>query len=208
MGYILSEGIAQQERGVQILDVNVGVPGIDEAQMLEQAVSELQAVIDLPLQIDTSDSTAMERALRRYNGKAVLNSVNGKQESMEAVFPLAKKYGGLVIALTLDEKGIPATAEGRVQIARHILEEAEKYGIERENIVFDPLTMTVSADAGAAETTLAALERIERELECHTVLGVSNVSFGLPDRDGINSVFFALAMSRGAFRCYYEPLFL
>ncbi len=203
--YILSEGIAQQERGAQILDVNVGVPGIDEAQMLEQAVLELQSVIDLPLQIDTSDSAAMERALRRYNGKAVINSVNGKQESMEAVFPLAKKYGGLVIALTLDEKGIPATAEGRVQIARRILKEAEKYGIERENIVFDPLTMTVSADAGAAETTLAALERIERELKCHTVLGVSNVSFGLPDRDGINSVFFALAMGKGLSAAIMNP---
>jgi len=144
--YILKEGIAQQEKGVDILDVNVGLPEIDEPEMLRTAVCELQAIIDLPLQIDTSDPIAMETALRRYNGKAMINSVNGKQESMDAVFPLAKKYGGVIVALTLDESGIPSAAEGRLDIAKRILAEAEKYGIDKKDIIFDPLALTVSAD--------------------------------------------------------------
>ena len=159
--YILKEGLAEQEKGVHILDVNVGLPDIDEVEMLTEAIRELQAIIDLPLQIDTSNADAMESALRRYNGKAMINSVNGKRESMASVFPLAKKYGGLIVALTLDDKGIPTTAEERVAIAKNILAEAEKYGIEKKDIIFDPLAMTISADKSAARETLRAVEIIK-----------------------------------------------
>lgn len=205
MDYILSEGVAQQEKGVHILDVNVGLPEIDEVKMLETAVCELQAILDLPLQIDTADITAMEAALRRYNGKAMINSVNGKQESMEAVFPLVKKYGGLVVALTLDEDGIPATAEGRVKIAEKILKTAAEYGIDKKNIIFDTLAMTISADNQAAVATLRALKTIKQELGCHTSLGVSNVSFGLPNRDAVNGTFFALALENGLSAAIMNP---
>ncbi|MBQ7836686.1 MAG: homocysteine S-methyltransferase family protein [Clostridia bacterium] len=205
MDYILGEGINQQEKGVHILDVNVGLPDIDEVKMLTDAVCELQAVSDLPLQIDTSDSVAMEAALRRYNGKAMINSVNGKEESMRSVFPLAKKYGGLVVALTLDEKGIPESAEGRLEIARRILRVAEEYGIEKKDIIFDPLAMTVSADKNAAKVTLESLRRIRDELGCRTSLGVSNVSFGLPQRDVINGVFFAASLENGLSAAIMNP---
>ncbi|MGM9642542.1 MAG: homocysteine S-methyltransferase family protein [Eubacteriales bacterium] len=204
IGYILKEGIAQQERGAQVLDVNVGLPDIDEREMLTEAVTELQAVIDLPLQIDTSDSAAMEAALRRYDGKAMINSVNGKAESMAAVFPIAKKYGGLIVALTLDEGGIPGTAEERVAIAKRILAEAEKYGIDRKDIIFDPLAMTVSADKNAAAQTLRAVGMLN-SLGCKTSLGVSNVSFGLPERDIITSEFFTLALGRGLSAAIMNP---
>ena len=196
MDYILQEGINQQEKGVHILDVNVGLPDIDEPTMLKNAVCELQAIIDLPLQIDTSDPAAMEAALRRYNGKAMINSVSGKESSMEAIFPLVKKYGGLVVALTLDDGGIPKTAEGRLSIARRILERAAQYGIDKKDIIFDPLAMTVSAEPAAAVETLKAVYLIRTELGCHTSLGVSNVSFGLPAREAINSAFFACAMEK------------
>ena len=205
MDHILAEGVKQQEKGVHILDVNVGLPGIDEVDVLKNAVCELQAVIDLPLQIDTADIRAMEAALRRYNGKAMINSVNGKEESMEAVFPLVKKYGGVVVALTLDENGIPATADGRVEIAEKILRRAAAYGIGKKDIVFDTLTMTVSADNTAALTTLEALRRIKNGLGCHTSLGVSNVSFGLPCRDAVNSVFFAMALENGLSAAIMNP---
>jgi 5-methyltetrahydrofolate--homocysteine methyltransferase len=205
MDYILSEGISQQEKQVDILDVNVGLPDIDEVSMLENTVCELQAVIDLPLQIDTSDITAMEAALRRYNGKAMINSVNGKEESMNAVFPLVKKYGGLVVALTLDEKGIPDTAHGRVAIAEKILKRAESFGIEPKDIIFDPLAMTISADASSANTTLQALRIIKNVLGCHTSLGVSNVSFGLPNRDAVNSVFYGMALENGLSAAIMNP---
>lgn len=205
MDYILSEGVAQQEKGVHILDVNVGLPEIDEAKMLETAVCELQAILDLPLQIDTADITAMEAALRRYNGKAMINSVNGKQESMDAIFPLVKKYGGLVVALTLDEDGIPTTAEGRVKIAEKILETAARYGIAKKDIIFDTLAMTISADNQAAVATLKALKTIRQELGCHTSLGVSNVSFGLPNRDAVNGTFFALALENGLSAAIMNP---
>lgn len=205
MDHILAEGVKQQEKGVHILDVNVGLPGIDEVTVLKNAVCELQAVIDLPLQIDTADIRAMEAALRRYNGKAMINSVNGKEESMEAVFPLVKKYGGVVVALTLDENGIPATADGRVEIAEKILRRAAAYGIGKNDIVFDTLTMTVSADNTAALTTLEALRRIKNGLGCHTSLGVSNVSFGLPCRDAVNSVFFAMALENGLSAAIMNP---
>lgn len=203
--YILGEGVRQQEKGVHILDVNVGLPDIDEAAMLKTAVCELQAIIDLPLQIDTSDITAMETALRRYNGKAMINSVNGKAENMREVFPLVKKYGGLVVALTLDENGIPATAEGRFEIAKKILKTAAEYGIDKKDIIFDTLAMTISADTTAALATLKSLNMIKNELGCHTSLGVSNVSFGLPNRDAVNGTFFALALENGLSAAIMNP---
>ncbi len=205
IGYLLREGIAQQDQGAQVLDVNVGLPEIDETEMLTTAVCELQAIIDLPLQIDTSNACAMEAALRRYNGKAMINSVNGKQSSMDAVFPLVQKYGGLVVALTLDENGIPETAQGRVEIARRILAEAATYGIAPKNLIFDPLAMAVSAGPGAAKVTLESVERIHNELGCRTSLGVSNVSFGLPQRDLINSTFFAMALQCGLDAAIMNP---
>ncbi len=203
--YILNEGVSQQEKGVHILDVNVGLPDIDEVEMLKTASFELQAIIDLPLQLDTSDATAMETALRRYNGKAMINSVNGKRESMDAIFPLAKKYGGLVVALTLDERGIPEKAEERLNVARSILKVAESYGIDKKDIIFDPLAMTISADNNAALETLKAVKLIRTELGCHTSLGVSNVSFGLPGRDIINGTFFSLALGQGLSAAIMNP---
>ncbi len=205
MTYILNEGQAQAEADVHILDVNVGLPDIDEVAMLTEVAGELQAVCDLPLQLDTAYPVAMEKALRRYNGKAMINSVNGKAESMRAVFPLVKKYGGVVVALTLDEQGIPTTAEGRYAIAEKILAEAKKYGIHKKNIIFDPLAMTVSADPAAASETLKAITMIRKGLKCHTSLGVSNVSFGLPARDAINGTFFAMALDRGLSAAIMNP---
>ena len=205
MDYILNEGIRQQEKGVHILDVNVGLPEIDETAMLTRTVCELQAILDLPLQIDTADATAMEAALRRYNGKALINSVNGKAESMAAIFPLVKKYGGVVVALTLDENSIPATAEGRNAIAEHILHTAATYGIDKHDILFDTLAMTISADTQSALATLGSLNYIRHTLGCHTSLGVSNVSFGLPYRDAINSTFFALALQSGLSAAIMNP---
>lgn len=205
MDYLLKEGIAQQEKGAHVLDVNVGLPEVDEVSRLTEAVCELQAVLNTPLQIDTSDPTAMEQALRRYNGKAMVNSVNGKRESMQTVFPLVQKYGGLVVALTLDEQGIPPRAEERLAIAKRILEEAERYGIRKKDIIFDPLAMTVSADPNAARETLRAVGMIRRELGCHVSLGVSNVSFGLPQRDLINGTFFAIALGQGLSAAIMNP---
>ena len=147
--YILGEGMAQEDSGAHILDVNVGLPEIDEPVMMERVVTRLQSVIALPLQIDTSDTTAMERGTRLYNGKPMINSVSGKMESMEAVFPLVRKYGGVVVGLALDENGIPSTAEGRIRIAKKIYDTAEKYGIPHEDIVIDGLAMTISSDSGS-----------------------------------------------------------
>ena len=206
MAYVLNEAIVQEEHGAEVLDVNVGTPGVDEPALLEQAVQELQAVTDLPLQLDTSDPEAMRRALRVYNGKALINSVNGKQEVMDAIFPLVQKYGGAVVALTLDEGGIPGTAEGRLAIAERILKEAEKYGIRPKDILFDTLTMTVSTDGNAAKVTLDALKMIREKTGCGTVLGVSNVSFGLPVREVLGSVFLTLALERGLSGAIMNPL--
>jgi 5-methyltetrahydrofolate--homocysteine methyltransferase len=205
MDYILKEGIAQEECGVHVLDVNVGLPEIDEVKMLTDAICELQAITDLPLQIDTSDPVAMERALRRYNGKPMINSVNGKRENLETILPLVKKYGGLVVALTLDESGIPETAEGRFEIAKKILKTAEEYGIDKKDTIFDPLALTISADKNSARETLRAISMIRNELGAHTSLGVSNVSFGLPQRDVINSAFFTLALGNGLSAAIMNP---
>lgn len=203
--YILSEAVEQTERGAHALDVNVGLPEIDEEEVLPRCVEEIQAVTDLPLQIDTSSYKAMENALRVYNGVAIVNSVNGKRESMQAVFPLVKKYGGCVICLTLDETGIPATAEGRVEIAKKIIAVAKDYGIAKERLIFDTLAMAVSADPTAAKAALDALKAIRYGLGCHTSLGVSNISFGLPQRDYINSTFFCMALSAGLSAAIYNP---
>lgn len=205
IGYILQEAVNQQAKGVHVLDVNVGLPGIDEAQMLTNSVCELQCVTDLPLQIDSSDPVAMESALRRYNGKAMINSVNGKEENLNAIFPLVKKYGGFVVALTLDEKGIPSTVDGRMKIARKILLTAALYGINKKDIIFDPLAMTVSADKMSAVTTLETVKKITEQLDCNTSLGVSNVSFGLPSRDLVNAAFFTTAMENGLSAAIMNP---
>lgn len=205
IGYILQEAVNQQAKGVHVLDVNVGLPGIDEAQMLTNSVCELQCVTDLPLQIDSSDPVAMEGALRRYNGKAMINSVNGKEENLNAIFPLVKKYGGFVVALTLDEKGIPSTVDGRMKIARKILLTAALYGINKKDIIFDPLAMTVSADKTSAITTLETVKKITEQLGCNTSLGVSNVSFGLPSRDLVNAAFFTTAMENGLSAAIMNP---
>ena len=205
LDYILSEGLKQQSAGAQVLDVNVGLPEIDEPAMLTKVVYELQAIIDLPLQIDTSDPVAMEQALRIYNGKPLLNSVNGKQESMDAIFPLMKKYGGTAIALTLDENGIPDTVEGRVAIAKRIIDTAASYGIDKKDLIFDTLAMAVSADNNAANVTLGSLNVIRHELGAHTSLGVSNISFGLPQRDIVNATFFALALENGLSAAIMNP---
>lgn len=195
--YIYQEGLNQTENGADILDVNVGMPGIDEGAAMLQAVTGLQGVTTLPLQIDTADPAVMEQALRLYNGKPMVNSVNGKTANMEQVFPLVQKYGGVVVALTLDEQGIPATAQGRLEIARRIVHKAAEYGIMPCDIVVDALTMTVSSDQSAAMVTLEALKLIKRELGLKTILGVSNVSFGLPRREVINSAFFTMALNAG-----------
>ena len=195
--YILKEGIRQQELGAQILDVNVGLPDIDETAMMREAVSRLQSITSLPLQIDTVDPEALESAMRIYNGKPMVNSVSGKQESMDQVFPLVKKYGGVVVGLTLDESGIPDTAEGRIRIAGKIIKEAEKYGIRKKDLVIDVLTMTVSSDPGSARVTLDALRGVKEKFGVATVLGVSNISFGLPNRAALNANFYTMALEAG-----------
>ena len=195
--YILSEGLTQEDNGAHILDVNVGLPEIDEPAMMERVVTKLQGVTALPLQIDTSDTAAMERGMRLYNGKPMINSVSGKQESMQAVFPLVRKYGGVVVGLTLDENGIPDTAEGRVQIAKRIYDTAAQYGIAAEDIVIDGLAMTISSDSRSALTTLETIRRVRDELGGRTILGVSNISFGLPQREIINANFFTMALQNG-----------
>ena len=196
INYILNEGISQNKKGVSILDVNVGLPEIDEPEMMVNVIRALQSVIDLPLQIDTVDPVAMEKALRVYNGKALVNSVSGKEESMKSVFPLVKKYGGAVIAVTLDESGIPETAEGRVAVAEKIIARASEYGIDKNNIIVDPLAMAVSSDSNSANVTLKAVKMLH-DMGIKTSLGVSNISFGLPSRADVNAAFYTMAMQNG-----------
>lgn len=194
--YILEEGVKQEDSGAHILDVNVGLPEIDEAAMMETIVYELQSIMPIPLQIDTTNMEAMERALRIYNGKPMINSVNGKVEIMEQVFPLVKKYGGVVVGLALDEDGIPDTTEGRLAIAEKIYQTGEKYGISRKDIVIDALVMTMSTNNESAKITLDTVKEITAR-GGKTVLGVSNISFGLPQRELINAAFFTMAMNNG-----------
>jgi len=205
IGYVLNEGIRQKENGAHILDVNVGLPEIDEPALLQECVEELQSVISLPLQIDTTDVTAMERALRIYNGKAMVNSVNGKEEVMNEIFPLVKKYGGFVVCLTLDEDGIPEDADKRIEIAKKIINKAASYGIDKHDLIFDPLAMAISSDTNAALATLESVKRLTEELNVKTSLGVSNVSFGLPNRDFVTSTFFTLTMQNGLSGAIMNP---
>ena len=195
--YILEEGLRQEDSGAHILDVNVGLPEIDEPRMMETVVTRLQSILALPLQIDTSDPAAMERGMRLYNGKPMVNSVNGKRESLESVLPLVAKYGGVVVGLTLDEGGIPETADGRIEIAKKIYRAADRFGVPREDVVIDALAMTISSDTKGALVTLETLRRVRDELGGHTILGVSNISFGLPERSVINAHFLTMAMQMG-----------
>ena len=204
LDYLIQEGVVQQDNGAHVLDVNVGLPEIDEPEMMEKVVKELQSVLDLPLQIDTSDVQAMERAMRVYNGKPLVNSVNGKEEVMEAVFPLVKKYGGVVVALTLDENGIPDTAKGRLEIAEKIYRKAKEYGIRKKDILIDALCLTISSDSRGAMTTLKTVRKIT-ENGGKTVLGVSNISFGLPHREIINGAFFTMALESGLSAAIINP---
>lgn len=197
MDYVLRQGITQSEAGAHILDVNMGLPEIDEKEMLCSGVYELQSVLPVPLQLDSGDAEAMEAALRLYNGKAMINSVNGKEKSMKEVFPLAKKYGGVVVCLCLDEDGIPSTAQGRIAIAKKIIKRAAEFGIDKKNLAVDALVMTISTDTNNAIETLNAVDYIRNTLGVNTVLGVSNISFGLPNREAVNTAFYTLAMSRG-----------
>lgn len=195
--YVLREALAQEEAGAHILDVNVGLPDLDEVQLLSAMAEAIQAVTALPLQLDSSNPAAMERALRRYNGKPLINSVNGKQESLDAILPLAAKYGGGLVCLCLDDTGIPDTVEGRLAIAEKIATEAARYGIPRRELLIDALTLPVSAGADNARITLETLRRTKEELGLLTALGVSNVSFGLPRREQLGTAFFTLAMQAG-----------
>jgi len=202
--YVLDEANAQARAGAQVLDVNLGLPGIDERAAMIEAVTRLQSASSLPLQIDSADPLVLEAALRRYQGKALVNSVNGKEESMRAVFPLLRKYGGVVVALLLDESGIPATVEGRMAIAGKIYRTAAEYGLGKQDILIDALTMAAGADPGGAEVTLETVAGI-KAMGGFTVLGASNISFGLPQREVVNAAFFAMAMQRGLSAAIINP---
>ncbi|HNW87427.1 MAG TPA: homocysteine S-methyltransferase family protein [Candidatus Limiplasma sp.] len=204
--YLLGEATAQLDAGADTLDVNVGLPELNEAEMLPLVVEAVQGVAGVPLQLDTADPKALESALRVYVGKPIINSVNGKRHIMDEVFPLVKKYGGALVCLVLDEDGIPATAEGRMDIARRIAEEADRYGIPRRDLLFDALTMTVATDPNAARITLETVRRLHDELRVKTVLGISNVSFGLPKRAVITSAFLAMALEHGLTAAILNPL--
>ena len=195
--FMLGQALEQTQAGADILDVNVGLPEIDEPSMMVKVVKALQGVTDAPLQLDSTRPEALEKALRVYCGKAVVNSVNGDEETLEAILPLVKKYGAAVLGLTLDKNGVPKTAQARFDIARRILEKALSFGIRREDVYIDCLTLTVSAEQAAASQTLEALERVKRELGLKTVLGVSNISFGLPARPLVNQNFLTMAMTKG-----------
>jgi len=206
MDYILGEALSQADNFADVLDVNVGLPEINEEEMMIEAIKTIQASVNLPLQIDSSTPEVIEKALRVYNGKPLVNSVNGKVEIMEKVFPAVKKYGGVVVGLCIDENGIPPSAEGRLAIARKIIKTAEKYGISKKNIIIDTLTLTVSAQQVESRETLRALTLVRKELGVKTVLGVSNISFGLPNRSLVNTTFLALALQSGLNACIINPL--
>ena len=203
--YILGEAVREADAGAHILDVNAGLPEIDEGKVLEELVYEIQSISDLPLQLDSSNPEALRRAARIYNGKALINSVNASRDSMDKILPIAKKYGSAIIGLTVDEGGIPETADGRVELALKIIAEANKYGIPRKDVIIDPLTLSVSADENAARVTLSAVRKLHA-LGIRTSLGVSNVSFGLPMRDKINSSFFSHALISGLDLAIMNPL--
>lgn len=206
MGFLAGEAIAQVRAGAQLLDVNAGLPDIDEPAVLARAVREIQSVAGVPLQIDSADPAAIEAALRVCNGRPIVNSVNGTRESMDAIFPLAKKYGALVIGLTLDESGIPPTAEGRLAIARRILAAALAHGLGAQDLIVDCLVLTASAQQAQVPETLRAIRLVKAELGLKTVLGVSNVSFGLPQRELLNATFLAAALGAGLDAAIINPL--
>lgn len=203
--YIIAEAIKQSEAGAHILDVNVGLPQIDEPKMMALVVKQIQSVTNLPLQIDSSDPKALEAGLRAFGGKAIVNSVNGKEEVLNEVLPLVKKYGAAVIGLTLDEDGIPESAEARLAIAEKILDKAISYGVPKEDVYIDCLTLTVSAQQDGAAETLKAIRLVKEKLGLKTVLGVSNISFGLPEREVINASFLTLAMGSGLDMAIINP---
>ena len=202
---LVVEAIKQEQAGAHVLDVNVGLPGIDEPKVMKHVIKLLQEVIQLPLQIDSSNFQAIEEACRYYNGKPLINSVNGKDETMEAVFPVVKKYGGVVIGLALDENGIPPKAEQRFEIAKKIINKAKEYGIDKKDIIIDCLVLTASAQQKEVMETVKAVSMV-KTLGVHTVLGVSNVSFGLPNRPLLNKTFLAMAMSAGLDLPIINPL--
>jgi len=204
--YVIAEAVAQQSAGADILDVNAGLPDIDEGEVLKELVKKLQAVTPLPLQIDSSDEKAVEKAVRVYCGKPIINSVNGKKESMDLILPIAKKYGAAIVALTLDEGGIPETAEGRYLIAEKIVKEAEKYGIPKSDIYVDCLVLTASTNQAHVMETLKAISLVKRGLGTKTVLGVSNVSFGLPEREILNAAYLGAAFGAGLDMPILNPL--
>ena len=204
--YILNEAFVQRDSGADILDVNVGLPEINECEMMEKAVKAISSAVNLPLQIDSSDPETIERALRIYNGKPMINSVNGKKEILDSILPIVQKYGGVLVGLCLDEGGIPETAEMRVKIAENIANEAAKYGIKKKNLVMDALTLTISAQQEESAQTIKALNAIKTQLGIKTILGVSNISFGLPRREIVNGTFFALALHSGLDACIINPL--
>ncbi len=204
MNYIIGEATSQTDAGAHILDINAGLPEIDEAKVMVEVISTVSQYSPLPLQIDSTDPKVIERALRYYNGKAIVNSVCAKQEIMDELFPIVAKYGACVVGLTLNESGIPNEADGRVAIAEQIISEAQKYGIQKSDVIIDPLTMTVSTGNDAAKNTLKAVSKLKK-LGIKTVLGVSNVSFGLPRREVITSVFFANALYAGLDACIINP---
>lgn len=195
--YILTQALSQVSAGAEILDVNVGHPEIDEKQMMVRVLKAIQSVCDAPLQIDSTKPDVLEAGLRHYNGKPIVNSVNGEEKSLSTVLPLVKKYGASVVGLTLDENGIPKTADGRFEIAKRIVERAEAVGIDRKDVYIDCLTLTVSAEQEACRETLAALHRVKTELGCKTCLGVSNISFGLPNRELVTRTFLTMALEQG-----------
>lgn len=197
LDYVLAQGIAQADAGAELLDVNVGLPGINESAVMQQVVTALQGVCDLPLQIDSGNPEALESGLRAFAGKAIVNSVNGEDASLDRVLPLVKKYGAAVVGLTLDEHGIPDTAEGRLSIARKIVSAAERYGIPRRDVYIDCLVMAASAAQALAPETLRAIRLVKADLGVKTVLGVSNISFGLPCREQVNQHFLTLALGVG-----------
>ncbi|WP_240128475.1 homocysteine S-methyltransferase family protein [Enterococcus avium] len=206
ISYILKEGLKQIEAGADILDVNVGLPEIDEAEMMQKVVQELQGIVTAPLQIDSSSITAIEAGARYYNGRPLINSVNGKEESMREIFPIAKKYGAVVLGLALDETGIPDTAEKRLAVAEKIVETAASYGIAKEDVMIDPLVLTASAQQEQVQVTLDTIKLVRKKLGVLTVAGLSNVSFGLPNRESLNGVFLAAAVGAGLNAPIVNPL--
>lgn len=195
--YIINLAMEQINAGAEILNVNVGLPDIDEATIMPKTLKEIQSVIDIPLQIDSSNIEALEKGLRYYNGKTIVNSVNGKEESLQKILPIVKKYGACIVGLTLDENGIPNTAQERFEIAKKIVDRAENQGIKKEDIFIDCLSLTVSAQQAEAMETLKCIKMVKEELGVKTILGVSNISFGVPNRKAINSAYLTLALEYG-----------